>query len=45
VGGVDISWLVALFLTGVIYWGAVSMFPDHLGNVNWTPKVKLEGDV
>jgi purine-cytosine permease-like protein len=35
VGGVDISWLVALLLTGVIYWAAVSMFPDHLGDVNW----------
>jgi purine-cytosine permease-like protein len=44
VGGVDISWLVALVLTGVIYWGAANMFPDHLGNMDWASKAKLEGD-
>jgi purine-cytosine permease-like protein len=44
VGGVDISWLVALFLTGVIYWLAVSMFPDHLSSASWATKAKLEGD-
>jgi cytosine/uracil/thiamine/allantoin permease len=33
VGGVDISWLVALLSTGVIYWAAVSMFPDHLSDM------------
>jgi purine-cytosine permease-like protein len=38
VGGVDISWLVALLLTGVIYWSVVSMFPDHLTEAKWSPR-------
>jgi purine-cytosine permease-like protein len=29
VGGVDISWLVALVLTGILYWVFASMAPDH----------------
>jgi purine-cytosine permease-like protein len=33
VGGVDISWLVALVLTGVLYWVFVSVAPDHLPSV------------
>jgi purine-cytosine permease-like protein len=44
-GGVDISWLVALFLTGILYWVFVSLFPDHLPNVNWASKAKVEADV
>lgn len=44
-GGVDISWLVALLLTGVVYWIFVSMFPDHLPSVNWASKAKAEADV
>lgn len=37
-GGVDISWLVALLLTGAIYWAALSVSPDPLGGVNWASK-------
>jgi purine-cytosine permease-like protein len=44
-GGVDISWLVALLLTGGLYWVFVSLFPDHLPNVNWASKAKVEADV
>jgi purine-cytosine permease-like protein len=44
-GGVDISWLVALFLTGVVYWASVSMFPDHLSSIDWASKAKLKADV